>query len=383
MATAPAIFTIFADILQHIVEESNPGIFDVNDIKTFDHYLDDFFAGHPDRQTAEIQFEKLYNLLDFIGIPTSEDKVTKPCQLIVILGFLLDTLTQTVSIPLEKIEKYLYEIDLLLANKNHYYCTINLLDRIDGKLRHCACAMYGGAAFVRGIESRKHFMKYHKGKGDHDKFKLGPRAAYDLEFWREVLPKMTNKTPFWYILKDKMDYDIILYTDACESPYKNAYGGLDTFGNWFSENFMDTKFVQFINSGVKLINVMELLAVVVAIDINKKSYAKKSLLIRCDNEAALNWIVSQRASFGAITEKFVNTCLKYLFRILIDYKIYISAKRIASEDNVFADNLSRLHPEPFHDIQWDLIGYTPNKNPTSTSNTINKILTQFAIEHNL
>ena len=155
---------LFADSLKYIVEECNPNLYFLNKkIELFLHYLDDFFGGHPTYKLALKQFKKFYKLLVKLGIPTSPDKCTKPTTTLVILGFLLDTVTQTVSIPLEKIKKYLIDINWLLKHKNK--CTIKKLDIIGGKLRHCARAMYGGAAFIRGIESLKWKQQYIKKKG--------------------------------------------------------------------------------------------------------------------------------------------------------------------------------------------------------------------------
>ena len=122
LATSPRLFQTWADCIKFIVEESNPKLFNVNGLNILTHYLDDFWAGHPDFDEASKQFYKLFHLLEVLGIPTSEDKCTKPTTCLTIIGFLLNTLTQCVSIPPEKIKQYLQDIDLLL--KFPYKCTI-------------------------------------------------------------------------------------------------------------------------------------------------------------------------------------------------------------------------------------------------------------------
>ena len=380
LATAPALFNLFADILENILIEYNVGLYFINAVKVLTHYLDDFFFGHHDYQKALKQFNRLKKLLIKLGIPTSDDKMTPPSQIIIILGFLLDTIKQTVTIPPHKLQQYIADIKWLLHKNNKYKCTVKKLEKIGGKLRHCARAMYGGAAFVRGIESTKHYMQFIRKVPDNLKFKLGKRARYDLEFWLEILPKMTYSTPFWYILKDKRQPDIIIYTDACENNDTKAYGGIDTLGHWFAQDFTQTKFQQVIKTGKKLINVMELMAIVVGITIHKDIYANKSILIRCDNEVAIEWLMTQRAKFTAMTEKLVCVMLKNIFQTLITNKIYIQAKYIKSKDNTFADNLSRLHPTPFNDIQLDLLNWQPLQNPTNTNNIVDKVLLQYNTE---
>ena len=125
---------------------------------------------------------------------------------------------------------------------------------------------------------------------------------------------------------------------------------------------------------------MELMAIVVGITIHKDIYANKSILIRCDNEVAIEWLMTQRAKFTAMTEKLVCVMLKNIFQTLITNKIYIQAKYIKSKDNTFADNLSRLHPTPFNDIQLDLLNWQPLQNPTNTNNIVDKVLLQYNTE---
>lgn len=380
LATAPKQFQKFADSIKFILETTYKDAYYLN--KVFEllyHYLDDFFGGHPNIKIAKKQFKYLFELLKLLGIPTSDEKCTKPSQIIVILGFLLDTLTQTVSIPPEKIKKYISDIKWL--KKHETKCTLKKLYSIDGKVRHCSTAMYGGAAYCRGIEALIWKMKYIIGKSDHQPFTLSPRAKYDLDFWLEVLPLMTNKTPFKYILKDKYQPDIVIYADASENDTRKAFGGIDTLGHFYCQSFFDTNMIHIINTGFKLINVFELIAVVVGIEIHKEYYKNKCILIRCDNESACGWLTSQSAKYTATTEYLVQSILKYLFRLLIKYKIYISVKRISSTDNVYADKLSRLHPFWFNYIQHDLIGWQHKPQPTCTDYIVNKILNQFELDY--
>merc|ERR1711991_1143311 len=90
LATAPRIFNMFADCLQYIVELEH----ETDKLKMFDHYLDVFFAGHPNKSIATKQFNGLDNLLKKVNIPTSERKKVAPTHKITLLGYQLDTTTQ-------------------------------------------------------------------------------------------------------------------------------------------------------------------------------------------------------------------------------------------------------------------------------------------------
>ena len=381
LATAPRIFNLFADSLQFIAEAHNPKLYEINSFKSLDHYLDDFFSGHPTLEIAQKQFNRFAGLLTNLNIPTSPKKMVSPTQKIIILGYKLDTTTQSVSIPLDKINKYLKDVKYLLHYKNKYKCTIKLLESLSGKLRHCATAFYGGAAFVRGLEAKLNYMKYNKKASPHKHFAIDRRIAYDLTFWKNNLPKLTYSTPFWFIL-NKRTPKFTIYTDASESSTCKSFGAVVSNGYWLTGSFFDTKFIYFIKTSRKLINIMELLAVIVTIELNVELFQSQQILIRCDNETANSWIATKRASFSNITEKFVNLCLKYLFTLLIKYKIYIKVKHISTADNTYADNLSREKPFPFKDIQLDLLNWEPTKQ-LYPKNIINNIMDRFCEEYNI
>ena len=125
---------------------------------------------------------------------------------------------------------------------------------------------------------------------------------------------------------------------------------------------------------------MELIAVIVGIVTHVEFYKEKSLLIRCDNTNAISWLETQRGSFQSRNESLVCVCLKYLFRILIDNKVYIQLKYIASDDNTYADRLSRYKPRPFQAIQRDQLNWIPKPNPSNVHGIVDKIVDNFVVE---
>ena len=94
----------------------------------------------------------------------------------------------------------------------------------------------------------------------------------------------------------------------------------------------------------------------------------------------ISWLETQRASFQSRNESLVCVCLKYLFRILIDNKIYIQLKYISSDDNTYADRLSRYNPRPFHAIQRDQLDWNPKPYPSNVQGFVDKIVDKFIVE---
>ena len=107
LASACNIYTRFADAILYIIYKGHEDwFFDEYGRRLAHHYLDDFFGGHPDKETAQKQFERTFDMMEDLGIPTQVEKVTAPCCTIIILGFLYCTLSRTVSVPPKRIAKY-------------------------------------------------------------------------------------------------------------------------------------------------------------------------------------------------------------------------------------------------------------------------------------
>lgn len=68
------------------------------------HYLDDFLlAGLSGTQECYYLVSKFTSLCDELGVPLAHDKALGPTTKLVFLGLEIDTVAETVSIPLDKL----------------------------------------------------------------------------------------------------------------------------------------------------------------------------------------------------------------------------------------------------------------------------------------
>ena len=84
--------------------------------------------------------------LQTIGHPLAIDKCEGPCTLLDYLGFLLDTVHLTVSLPKEKLDRLLLLISTWRQRKT---CTKHDLDSLIGQLQHTSAVVKPGRSFLR------------------------------------------------------------------------------------------------------------------------------------------------------------------------------------------------------------------------------------------
>ena len=331
LATAPRIFTQFGDLLIWALHFDNKNIWSVNDILLVRHYVDDFWGGHPKKSVAIKQFNKFLYLLKELNIPTAPNKVQKPATTIIVLGFLIDTLSQSVSIAPKKAREYLNLVRQFLKSHRKLGVTPKALERLIGKLRFASAAVYGGSSFIRGLDhllKKKRFCK---------KFHLDQVAIHDLRFWEVALQKY-NKIPFSYVLRDRTNFHVQIFTDAATN---TGFGGWDTFGNYFKGTWDKITLPKKQHEKDTLINFMELITMISFIIANRHIYKNKNLYLWIDNIAAKSWIISKRCKMKSVRFEWVSNAIRSLMIHCLKYHIYFWIEYIRSEDNKIADALSR------------------------------------------
>ena len=118
LANACKIYTRFADAIEFIISKNHLLLFklqwDGRSIRILRHYLDDFFGGHKRRCKARRQFVLVQQWMAALGIPTKPSKCIEPARVQRWLGWLYNTLTQTLAVPSDKVERYIARIDAIL-----------------------------------------------------------------------------------------------------------------------------------------------------------------------------------------------------------------------------------------------------------------------------
>ena len=100
LASAPRIYTLFADAVLEIIKHHTGSSewWERDEQPLIFHYIDDFFGGAPvgaDFSSMQ-QFEAVISWFDKLGIPTKPSKCCEPNTSTKILGFVYDTIEQMV-----------------------------------------------------------------------------------------------------------------------------------------------------------------------------------------------------------------------------------------------------------------------------------------------
>lgn len=109
-------------------------------------YLDDFLFGGSTKVECDKQVQFFLDLCQDINFPVSVDKTVYGSQEIVFLGILINTLTRTISIPNEKRDRALQEVDTMIRSKK---VKVLQVQQLTGLLNFICRAIFPGRAFTR------------------------------------------------------------------------------------------------------------------------------------------------------------------------------------------------------------------------------------------
>ena len=320
-------FQRFSDAIAHIVK-TLVGKDNIN-------YLDDFLFAAIKKMLCNNQLNTFLEVCRKINFPVSMEKTFWASTRMIFLGLLLDTISQMICIPVEKIEKARNLITKVL-NKKSKKITLEDLQKLTGFLNFLGRAVVPGRAFTRRLycieESaiRKSLKKHH-----HIPIKKEMRM--DLEMWLEFL-----NHPNIYARKF-IDMDLTItseevdfYTDA--SANKNLGCGGICGEDWFIMQWNE----DFIKEKNPSINYLELYAVTIGIMSWIQKFSNKRIFIFCDNMSVVHMI-------NNTTSKCKN-CMVLIRLIVLQaltHNVKINAKHVAGVSNTFADQLSRLKYREF------------------------------------
>ena len=107
------------------------------------NYLDDFLFVALLRLLCISQLRVFLDVCDDIHFPVSMEKTYWATTTLTFLGFLIDSVTQTVSVPVEKIKKAKDLIETILCN-NKNKATVHQMQKITGFLNFLGCCIIPG-----------------------------------------------------------------------------------------------------------------------------------------------------------------------------------------------------------------------------------------------
>ena len=206
-------FTCFSNSLRHIVENITGKKGQITS------YLDDFLFISKSREECNFMVSKFLRICEYIGFPVSDDKTEWATEKILFLGILLDGITATLAVPLDKKERALRMLQGLLNRKK---ATVKELERLSGFLNFLTKAIVPRRVFTHRMYSKftgdvlitKSGMKlkhYHQ-------VKIDAEFRRDCDMWVKFLQcqEAVNR-PFIDLSNDRQATILDLYSDASAS----------------------------------------------------------------------------------------------------------------------------------------------------------------------
>ena len=298
-------------------------IFCVQNNTEANNYLDDFL------QIALLQLwcnqlvERFIHLCKEISFPISMENTEWASQLIVFLGMLLDTINQTISLSIEKVEKALVQLITVMTSKK---VTVLQLQKLTGLLNFISRAIVPGRAFTRRIYNK---FSNPKLKQSHH-VRVDRELRLDCLVWVHFLqqPEAICR-PFIDMTDSVNAKQLNFYTDTAKSDKLGFSGSFDN-------HWMKGYWQGFIRQCNPSIEYLELYALVVAVDLWSWKFRNNRVIIFCVNESVIHMV--NKTSTGC---KNCMVLIRLLVLTSMKNNCRIFAKHVKGIQNCLSDALSR------------------------------------------
>lgn len=278
------------------------------------HYLDDFIVlGPPGSSDCKQYLDILERVCALLGVPLAAEKKDGPTWRIIFLGIIIDTMTGELSLPRDKLERLLGEVDRWAEKR---WCTRKELESLIGSLQHACKVIRPGRSFLRRAISLLSVAK----KPGHF-IRLNKEFRSDLMWWK-LFARDWNGTG---IITSPDQQDIFLTSDASGFWGCGAWCGQD----WFQLEWSPC-------SKGKSIAVKELIPIIIAAAIWGPHWRGKAVCARCDNSAVVAVIRSRSSK-----EKDLMQLLRCLWFFEASHQFHLYSRHIPGVENSLADDLSR------------------------------------------
>lgn len=298
------------------------------------HYLDDYLVISPSfQETLQGQLATI-KFLRFLGFHVAWRKISPPSTCTIYLGIEIDTVCMHLRLPDEKVQKFKTYVNRYASC---IYITKKELEKLNGILSHCAQIVQSGRLFVRRcydcysqiVNSHLHSIKISAGMHD------------DLLWWKDFAPHFNGLCLIPYTVCPTP-----VWTDASLLGFGAIFGGDWLAGSWGDvypitmENDSCGHFAQappMEDEHSRNINVLELWAVVAALERWAPHFSDKSVHLYVDNSQVM-FMLRNSSSIN----KQCMAWLRRLFWLTMKFNVRLLPEYVPSEDNVAADCLSRI-----------------------------------------
>lgn len=313
LRSAPYLFNQYADALAWILQ-NNHGL------HWLIHYLDDYFlAGPPGSSSCADHLQSFLETCDKLGVPIAMDKVEGPTTTLTFLGLELNSRTKQISLPPDKLNDILTELQVWLHRRK---ATKRQLLSLIGKLAFAAKAIPAGRMFTRRLISLST-----RTRRLHHRVRLNSQARADIQWWLTFLPSW-NGTARFLDSHNTEAPDLELFTDASGTHGCGAYYN----GEWFHYPWQSHQQL----SPTTSIQWQELFAILAAALTWGHHWGQKRIRFHCDNEAIVLAWQNMSSKHPRLLELF-----RKLFLHAAQHNFTVTFQHLPGKYNRLADALSR------------------------------------------
>ncbi len=288
------------------------------------HYLDDTVTCADSKWACQNSIDVFNDTARRAGFTLQTNKCTEASQVLEFLGVEINTIAGTLSITQERMTDILSELQSWLGRRT---CTKRELLSIIGKLSFAARVVRSGRTFLRRLIELSKSVKHL-----HFKIRLNRSARADFKWWATCLDSHNGIAIFPAEWDD--DSCEVVYSDASNSAMGVVYNGQWTV-------YPYTGVMKYLETTP--IHCKEMMAVCIGISTFASQLANKHVILRVDNQA-----VCQSINAGTTRCPVTMNMIRSLYFTLCKYNIECKAVYISTDDNVWADALSRLDIDKFH-----------------------------------
>ena len=260
-------FQRFSDVVAHILKSRVPDWWKIN-------YLDDYLFVSFLRESCNEQIRIFLNICKEINFPVSMEKTYSVTNVLIFLGFLLNTISQMVSIPVDKVERVLNILRTMLKKRK---TTVKELEKLCGHLNFLCRCIVPGHTFTRRI-----YTYFSSSMKPFHHVNINREIRGDLEMWLEFLQNPTTYCrPF-------LDYTVVLATQ--ELNWMTDASGKIGFGGVCGSNWIQGRWSNQFLQKKPSIEYLELFAVVVSVAVWSSKFRNKRIYLFCNNQAVVHMI---------------------------------------------------------------------------------------------
>ena len=298
------------------------------------NYLDDFLFIALMKMICNSQIKTFLEVCAAIHFPISPEKTFWATTYIVFLGMLIDTVTQTVSIPVEKIERTIQLLDKILDKKGaKCKVTLKQLQKLCGFLNFLCRSIVPRRAFTRRLYAYTASPKTGKKLLPPHHIRVNNEMRRDMMTWKQFLLKpQAYCHPFIDFSKTLVATEIGMFSDASRSDAL-GFGAICNsswmYGMWRWDPELMKKYKP-------SIAFLELYAVTTGILCWIHRFRNQRIIFFCDNQAAVEMI--NQNSFNC---QFCMILIRMIVLKSMTENVRIFARYIPSKENYFSDLLSR------------------------------------------